>query len=307
MKTTQILFGYEIAAQARRLSPHTLADYQNTFRKFAAWLVGQGDPEFSAITPDHIRRFLAAQNGISKKTLLNYHTGLSALWTWAVGEGITATNIVHRVERPTPEKIAIVPLTESDLKALLSVLGSSRSYTRPGKRESAHALPNADRDRAIILLLLDTGIRSHELAALRIHQVDLPNRRVKVFGKGAKERSIPFSARTGQTLWRYLSSRPNDSAGDPLIITQTGARFTRDRLYHLLESIGQRAGVPQSNPHRFRHTFAITYLRNGGDPYSLQIMLGHSTMEMVRRYLAIAQADLDAQHKIASPVAGWKL
>lgn len=307
MKTTQILFGYEIAAQARRLSPHTLADYQNTFRKFSAWLVGQGDPEFHHITPDHIRRFLAAQNGISKKTLLNYHTGLSALWTWAVGEGITATNIVHRVERPTPEKIAIVPLTESDLKALLSVLGSSRSYTRPGKRESAHALPNADRDRAIILLLLDTGIRSHELAALRIHQVDLPNRRVKVFGKGAKERSIPFSARTGQTLWRYLSSRPNDSAGDPLIITQTGARFTRDRLYHLLESIGQRAGVPQSNPHRFRHTFAITYLRNGGDPYSLQIMLGHSTMEMVRRYLAIAQADLDAQHKIASPVAGWKL
>jgi len=74
-----------------------------------------------------------------------------------------------------------------------------------------------------------------------------------------------------------------------------------------LERIGVRAGVSGVTVHRFRHTFAINYLRNGGDPWSLQMMLGHSTMEMVKNYLALAQADLEKNHKIASPVDNWRL
>ena len=69
----------------------------------------------------------------------------------------------------------------------------------------------------------------------------------------------------------------------------------------------KREGVIEANVHRFRHTFAINNLRNGGDPWSLQMMLGHSTMEMVKTYLALAQADLEKNHKIASPVDNWRL
>ena len=81
----------------------------------------------------------------------------------------------------------------------------------------------------------------------------------------------------------------------------------RGRLLHTLTAIGERAGVQGVNVHRFRHTFAINYLRNGGDAYTLQMMLGHATMEMVKRYLALSQVDLDAGHKVASPVDGWRL
>ena len=66
--------------------------------------------------------------------------------------------------------------------------------------------------------------------------------------------------------------------------------------------IGERAGIAGANVHRFRHTYAIQYLRNGGNPYSLRMSLGHSTMEMTKRYLAIAQADLEADHQVASPM-----
>jgi site-specific recombinase XerD len=301
---TQAIGGFELACLARRLSPHTVQDYQNTFRKFAAFL--GADPPLEKITPRQVQEFLAGQP-VSAKTVLNYHTGLSALWTWAVVENITKVHILRGVERPRPETRAIVPFTESDLQALLGSLSTARTYRRPGKRPSTHRLPNQERNRAMILLLLDTGLRAEELCSLSIHQLDLRNRRVKVFGKGAKERILPFSPSTGSALWRYLSPRREESAGARLFVTQDGRPLTRSRLGKQLESIGQRAGVLDVHPHRFRHTFAILYLRNGGDPWSLQAMLGHTTMDMVRKYLAIAQADLEARHQVASPVANWRL
>ena len=126
-------------------------------------------------------------------------------------------------------------------------------------------------------------------------------------GKGSKQRSVPFSSCTGQVLWRYLAKRKDDQADDFLFVTHEGRQVTGSELLHLLVRIGERAGVRKVNCHRFRHTFAINYLRKGGDPYTLQMMLGHSTMEMVKRYLSISQADLDRNHKLASPVDNWRL
>jgi site-specific recombinase XerD len=93
----------------------------------------------------------------------------------------------------------------------------------------------------------------------------------------------------------------------PLFVSSFGREIGRDDLYHIVKRIGDRAGVTRATCHRFRHTYATWYLRNGGNPCALQMSLGHSTMEMTKRYLAIAQGDLEAVHRVASPVANWRL
>jgi integrase/recombinase XerD len=301
---SQAVDGFLLAANARHLSQHTIKDYLTTFRKFHIFL--DDDPPISAISAKRVEAFLAAQE-VSNKTVLNYHIGLSALWTWCVKEELVNEHILHKVERPKPEKRQIKPYTQTEVKDMLASLTHSRFYTRSGKRESNHSLRNAERNRAMIYLLLDTGVRASELSNLHIHHVNVRNRTIMVMGKGNKERIIPFSARTGQVLWRYLAQRKGDSAGDFLFVTEEGRRLERTRILRIIQVIGERAGVYGANVHRFRHTFAINYLRNGGDAYSLQLMLGHSTMEMVKNYLDIVQGDLEKNHKIASPVDNWRL
>ena len=301
---SKIVDGYLLAAHARRLSPHTIRDYLTTFQKFMRFL--KDDPPIETITVKHVEEFLANQP-VSKKTVLNYHIGLSALWTWAVNEDLVNEHIIHKVKRVKPEKKAIKPYSEDDIRNMLNSLNQTLLYSRPGKRESFHKLSDADRNRAIIYMLLDTGVRASELINLHIHEVDLRNRRIYVLGKGSKERAIPFSSRTGQVIWKYLAQRKKESQGEFLFVTREGRPLTRSRLLRIIKSIGNRAAVYKSTVHRFRHTFAINYLRNGGDAFSLQMMLGHSTMEMVKTYLALAQADLEKSHQIASPVDNWRL
>jgi site-specific recombinase XerD len=114
----QALEGYLLYADARRLSPHTIADYSNTFRKFQIFL--DDDPLITAITPDQVRAFFISCDGLSKKTLRNYHIGLSALWTWALDEGLVQQHIIKRVARPVAEKPAIKPYTREDVEAMLA-------------------------------------------------------------------------------------------------------------------------------------------------------------------------------------------
>jgi len=138
----QTIEGYLLAANARHLSQNTINDYVNTFRKFSDFL--GDDPPLTEITHNQVEEFLSSQQ-VSNKTILNYHTGLSALWTWAASENLAPENIVQRVRRAKPEKKAIVPYSQMDIKALLAAAGHSASYTRPGKREAANTVPQAER------------------------------------------------------------------------------------------------------------------------------------------------------------------
>jgi len=286
---------YFVAKRAQRLSEHTLSDYNNTFRKFSSFL-GK-DPRVDKITSTSIAQFLANMNGVSKKTTLNYHTGLSSLWNYLVKLGYVKQHVVRLVDPPRPEDKLIVPFDRQEIVDLLA------------KTENTKA---AVRNRAIILLLLDTGIRASELCSLRVKDIDLEKRKIRAFGKGSKERSIPFHISTQKALEIYFDIRKlkgYNKRNEPVFMTyyRIPSQLDRIDLLHVLGKIGERAEVASCHPHRFRHTFAIQFLRNGGNIYTLQALLGHTTLDMVKRYLAIAQTDLDGDHEKASPVKIWNL
>lgn len=317
----QAVDGYLLDARAQRLSADTIRNYTLTFRRFGEWL--GVELLLADITPAQISAFLASlaqpqtalggvavrsAKGLSKKTTLNYHGALGALWAWAVREGFAPVNVVQSVSRPRPEKRSVTPFSESDVKAILAACDRTRSYTRPGKRICDNERRTAVRDRAVILLLVDTGMRSGELAGLKVRDLDMKNRRLTVFGKGSKERVLPFSPTTGKAVWHYLQTERGEyGARDPLFVTVDGDPLNREALLQMVNRLGERAGVGDCHPHRFRHTFAVTFLRNGGNAYELQAMLGHTTLEMVKQYLQLAQTDVEAAHRRASPVENWRL
>jgi integrase/recombinase XerD len=316
---SQVVAGFSLEMDARRLSVHTVEDYGRTLRRLQTFL---GDPPFADIGPDDIRRFMASfnepqeQHGIaamapiilSNKSLLNIHTGLGALWTWAIHEGVTDRHVVHEVQRPRAEDPAIIPFTEDDLKRLMAGCERTAGYTRPGKRLTDNKRRTALRDRAIVLLLLDTGIRASELAGMAVQDVDVRNRRITVTGKGRKTRMLPISPETAKAIWKYLTTeRATDKMRDPLFTAETGEGMTRLTLLTFLKRLGARAGVADCHPHRFRHTFAVMYLRNGGNAFTLQALLGHSSLGATQTYMHIAQTDIENGHQEASPVAGWRL
>ena len=127
-------------------------------------------------------------------------------------------------------------------------------------------------------------------------------------GRKTHGRVVFLSKITRQAVWKYLANRGEELRGDdPLFAGQGGRRMSTGSVYQLLQRIGTRAGVADCHPHRFRHTFAIEYLRGGGDVFTLQRLLGHTTMTMVRHYLALADSDSQEAHRKASPVDRWKL
>lgn len=321
---TQLSEAIELFMSDKRrqnFSENTLSDYAVTFRKLISFLQDDprytNDPEFTEITPNVIRSFLDSLKGVSAKTVLNRYCALSSLWTWAVDEGdLCQVHIMRKVKPPRPDKRAIVPFTRAEVKQVLGVLTASKPFTKKdGEASQARELDalTAARNRAIIYFLLDTGVRASEICGIRVKHVrpgeqggylaEIPAEAAKM----KRGRLVAISAITWRLVRAYLDARVATGPEDYLFTTNEGGQMKRDTIRQMMDHIKQRTGIREVNAHRFRHTFAITYLRNGGDTFSLQAMLGHTTLDMVKRYLAIATADIERVHLKASPVSNWEL
>jgi len=153
----------------------------------------------------------------------------------------------------------------------------------------------------LVLILLDTGCRITEALTLRVNEIDFDNLLITLDGKGSKQRLVPFSFELRKTLFRYVSdySRKPDLR---LLASRNETQLGRRVMLRDVKLLCKRLGFdpPQRTLHAFRHTFAINYIRRGGSVFHLQKVLGHSTLEMTRRYANLVTADLQAVHERVS-------
>ena len=305
--------GYLLHKSASGRSKYTIRNYRNQLGRFCSQL---DDCPIDKVSPQDIELFLEwlrmeyrytkvgtlaiDPRPLSAKTIRNAWAALSNFWNWSSRE----FNIKNPFDIPSPKAphTPVTPLTMEEVDLLLRACARAVNNS---KRSTAK------RDKAILLAFLDTGVRVSELCQADISNLDLESGRLFVTGKGNKSRYVYLGKVTRQALWTYLAERYPDKEPDnsESIFTNSRGfgRLSRHNVRNLLSRIGNRAGVDKVHPHRFRHTFAIEFLRNGGDVFSLQQLLGHSSLEMVRKYLQIAEMDLERTHRKASPADNWRL
>ncbi|MGE0278158.1 MAG: tyrosine-type recombinase/integrase [Nitrospiraceae bacterium] len=304
---TAALGGYWLARR-RDFSPNTIADYERTFTKFAAHI---DNAPINTVTTDHINSFLNDLRLIQKlaaKTVANAWTALSSFWTWAETDLKLPHPIRGKIECPHVNAPVVEIYTQIEIKALLGACDQTTNWRTRNGRLATSARPTAGRDKAIIVTLVETGLRASELCNLTVGDYNSTQGRLHIrHGKGDKDRLVFISDTCKKHLWRYLATRPESTPADPLFATARNTHLDRDMLLKMIRTTAERAGVHHAYIHKFRHTFAVNFLRNGGNPLELQSMLGHERMETVRIYARLAEVDLATAQRRASVADNWRL
>ena len=306
MQLSQVIDGFFIVRRTR-LAPTTQTNYRYCFQRLTNFLGPERD--FASITATDIRAFIdhLQNDGLSDRSVHDNLAICSALWTFAESE-FKLLHVVKEVEKPAYNKKEIIPFTENEIKTIIDVADWTAHWdTRLGKNVRSKR-PTWRRDLAIIVLLLDTGLRVSEMCKLKIGDYQQENGRLMVrHGKGNKQRPVFLGATAQRVLWRYLMSRDRIKPADPIFVTRYNKPLHRTYVLHLMGRFGENAGVVSVHPHRFRHTFAIQFLRNGGNVFELQRILGHVDLETVKIYVNLAQVDIERAQKAHSPADNWRL
>ena len=212
---------------------------------------------------------------------------LRAFFNFLTEEGYIDTSPAAGVKKVRAERRIIETFSEEHLQAILATCG--RDFT-------------GIRDRAILIVLVDCGMRATELCAVAEVNINWKEQTVTVLGKGRKERVVAFGSATQQALAKYAARRP-DVATDRFFISCYGQPLDRFSLAKMVKRRGRKAGINgvRCSPHTFRHTFAISFLRSGGDLFTLQKLLGHSDLTTTRLYCEVSQTDALQRHRQFSP------
>lgn len=219
-------------------------------------------------------------------SVCGYHRILKAFFNFLVNEDIISSNPMARIKPPSAKTEIKQPVLPEHIQLLLLAAKNS-AYNR--------------RDMAIVLLLLDTGLRASELCNLRICDIDFKTQSIRVLGKGNKYRTCYMGFASTKALAAYLRGKKRQQESSIFLSHTTRKTFTASGIYQLVSRLSETAGIPCPGVHAFRRTFAVDMLRSGANVFTVQILLGHSDLAMTRRYCKIADADTAEQHRKFSP------
>ncbi|MCK4794503.1 MAG: tyrosine-type recombinase/integrase, partial [Desulfobacteraceae bacterium] len=228
---------------------------------------------------------------LSPRTIQCHVRALKAFSSWLYAEGYTTENRLQNLKLPKASMTVMEPLTPEETNKIISNIG---------RKSSCGA-----RNHAIFVTLLDTGLRASEAAGITLGNLNLADGFVKVMGKGGKERVVPIGKYVRMVLFSYIDKIKPESANpecNNLFLSSSGKPITVNTVKLVFSRLAKTSGVGRLHAHLCRHTFAINYLLNGGDIFSLREILGHTTLEMVNHYVHFTSAQITAQHHKYSPM-----
>lgn len=260
-----------IEQRIRGNTSKTVQYYSLSLGLFARF-VGSGI-SLQEITLNSLRSYYLhlSGRGISSTTIQTYIRALRSFLTWCYEQEYISVNLPEKFRLPKAQRKTIDVLTDSEVRQLLSCFNL---------RYFIHL-----RNYCMCSLMLDSGLRLHEIVVLTTDNLHIPEGYIIVDGKGNKQRIVPLGLSTRKALFRYLSRRPGCASTDRVFLMSNLEPVTDSTLRQMFRKLKKRSGIPRLRAHLLRHTFATRYLENGGDMYALQQILGHTSLEMVKKYV----------------------
>ena len=271
----------------RRLSPHTLTNYQRDLRGVVSYCDVAEVADWSALDARHVRTFLAARHrqGIGGRSLARALSTLRSFLRFLIREGELKKNVAQGVQAPKAPRKLPEPLDVDEMTQLLSAAGGT-----DGSADD----PLIVRDNAMLELMYSAGLRLAELVSLDLGQIDLSDGSVEVLGKGNKTRVVPVGryAREAIVAWQRQRAALANEGELALFVGQRGARISPRAVQQRFRQRGIQQGIASRvHPHKLRHAFASHLLESSGDLRAVQELLGHADIATTQIY-----THLDFQH-----------
>ena len=310
---SELLDYYEICNRAEGKSPKTIIWYTANLRRFHRYLKSRHLPDsIDNIDIKLLREYIlylmnrtrydehpytpTKTEQLSPATIHAHVRTLRAFFNWLVKEDLAESNVAKNLKPPRVPRKIVSTLSDKEILAVINLLNT--------------VTLSAARNQTIFMLLLDTGLRTGELIGLKMGDVNMDEGLLKVIGKGKKERIVPVGSNAQRALQRYLfrfRPKPAHPGIDNVFLSAQGKPLTENSIKLTFSRLAKKSGVHRLHAHLCRHTFATRFLINGGDVFTLQQILGHSTLEMVRHYVNLASNHVAIQHQRFSPMDRLKI
>ena len=261
------------------LSNNTAKAYEADISSFFQWLDNE-DLKYKNLQEDHINQYISFlfQRKMRSSSVNRKISSIKSFYIFLVKRNFVKNSPLNDLVTPKQEKYLPESMSEAEVDKLLN------------SPDVANKIEN--RDKAMIEMLYATGMRISELVNLKITDVDMKRCVVKVFGKGSKERLVPFGETALDSLRSYLNEREQSSSKE-IFLSNRGKKMTRVAFWQRVKVYLIRENLKNSiSPHTLRHAFATHLLNRGADLRSVQLLLGHSDLSTTQIYTHIAKQRL---------------